>query len=222
MYSAIQKPDETFLEEEGSSDDDEGSEDEKIGTQAWQEQQERRRNRYRIAVDVNTPIYDIEAVRRKRIEQERVAREFEEQERIRVEEEEAAMSGYSSGGMEQSRSTEMRNMQSQSNKQQRERMSKTQQMTTTTTTTSTTKRSSAAHHSSSSSRHEEGGYSEEYYEESGGGGMTEQRGFERGKSDRLKKLGDGIDEGWKNKFGGASTHALAEDSTLGKGKRGKK
>ena len=55
---------------------DEGSDDEEVGTDAWKEQQEKRRARYRITT-TSSELYDVQSVREKREEQERLRVEHE-------------------------------------------------------------------------------------------------------------------------------------------------
>jgi len=55
---------------------DEGSDDEEVGTDAWKEQQEKRRARYRMTT-TSSELYDVQSVREKREEQERLRVEHE-------------------------------------------------------------------------------------------------------------------------------------------------
>lgn len=55
---------------------DEGSDDEEVGTDAWKEQQEKRRARYRMTT-TSSELYDVQSVREEREEQERLRVEHE-------------------------------------------------------------------------------------------------------------------------------------------------
>ena len=71
-------------EEEESTDEDERSEDEEIGTEAWERQQERRRSRYRVVTaesDAAGGLYDFAGARAKREKLEREQAEHERKER---------------------------------------------------------------------------------------------------------------------------------------------
>ena len=61
---------------------DEGSDDEEVGTDAWKEQQEKRRARYRMTT-TSSELYDVQSVREKREEQERLRVEHERARRAR-------------------------------------------------------------------------------------------------------------------------------------------
>ena len=76
------------VDEEDSTDEEADEVEETIGTDAWKLQQEQRRNRYRITTSSTNTLYDVETVRRQRIEKEERAIRIQRHEKEKREKQE--------------------------------------------------------------------------------------------------------------------------------------
>jgi len=160
-HSSSRQHEETARVKEGS-DNDSASEDEQVGSQRWVGQQEQRRSRYRVAT-TSSSLYDVEAIRRQQAEQERARVEFDEAERNK---QMALERTWGAGASRPSRSTAAREALARHGASQSQSLTQSQQAqstTKTTTTTSSSKQSRSAHQTSGYSREDKGG--------GGGGGL---------------------------------------------------